>query len=117
MLCNPHSQLLLSESISSINELSELMNKESLDEILAKLRKSAENDRIKKSINASQWGDEDKMKAVIASRYLNSIGKGENALELSVSLKDNFELPVGDEKKQSFEVPPYIREALTWLLQ
>lgn len=117
MLCNPHSKLLLSDSISSIKELSELMNKDSLNEILAKLRQSAENDRIKESINASQWGDEDKMKAVIASRYLNSIGKGENALELSVSLKDNFELPDGDEKKQSFEVPPYIREALTWLLQ
>ena len=87
------------------------------DEMLAVLRKSKENERIKTSIKNSTWSKEDKMKAVLASRYLNSVGKGENALELSVKLKENADLPDGDADKKDFIVPQYIKDALTWLLQ
>lgn len=93
------------------------MSQTRLQDMLDALRKSKANERIKDAINASSWSDEDKMKAVIASRYLNSVGKGENALELSVVLKDNFELEGDDPQKKTFVVPQYIQEALTWLLQ
>lgn len=81
------------------------------------MKKSKENDRIETSIKNSTWSDEDKKKAVLASRYLNSVGKGENALELSVKLKENYDLTDGNANKKDFVVPQYIDEALTWLLQ
>lgn len=49
-------------------------------------KKSKENTRIVKSIKANtkpDWTVDNKIKALIASRYLNSVGKGENALELA----------------------------------
>lgn len=116
-LCNPKLELLLTESIENQAELKKLMSQTRLQDMLDALRKSKANERIKDAINASSWSDEDKMKAVIASRYLNSVGKGENALELSVVLKDNFELEDDDPQKKTFVVPQYIQEALTWLLQ
>lgn len=116
-LCNPKLDLLLTESIDNQMELKKLMSLTNLQDILDTLRKSKVNTRIKDAVNASSWNDDDKMKAVIASRYLNSVGKGENALELSVVLKDNFELADGNPQKKTFVVPQYIQEALTWLLQ
>ena len=116
-LHNPKSELLITESINNQNELRKLMSKTRLQDMFGSLRDSDMNKRIKGAINASSWSEEDKMKAVIASRYLNSVGKGENALELSVVLKDNFELEDDDSQKKTFVVPQYIQEALTWLLQ
>lgn len=63
------------------------MSKESLADMIDEMRSSEENNRIVASVNLSSWSDEEKMKAIVASRYLNSVGKGENALELSVALK------------------------------
>ena len=115
-LYNPKSELLLTESIANQNELKKLMGKTNLQDMITELRKSEENAHIEESISKSDWSDEDKMKAIIASRYLNSVGKGENALELSVALMDNFELSDGDASKKKFIVPNYIHEALTWLI-
>lgn len=115
-LYNPKLELLLTESIANRNEIKTLMGKANLQDMLTELRESDENERIEESINNSDWYDEDKMKAIIASRYLNSVGKGENALELSVALMDNFELPDVDANKKEFVVPNYIKNALTWLL-
>lgn len=117
VLYNPKLELLLTESISNRRELKKLMSKDSLADMIAEMKGSEENNRIIASINLSSWSDDEKMKAIVASRYLNSIGKGENALELSVVLKDNFELADDDPQKKTFVVPQYIQEALTWLLQ
>lgn len=117
VLYNSKSPLLLTDSISNQDELKTMMEKDKLDEMLAVMKKSKENERIEASIKDSVWSEEDKMKAVLASRYLNSVGKGENALELSVKLKENADLPDGDANKKDFVVPQYINEALTWLLQ
>lgn len=80
------------------------------------MRDSEENSVIKTAIAASDWDDKEKCIAVIASRYLNSVGKGENALELCAVLTENFELADGDYSKKNFIVPTYIKNALTWLL-
>ncbi len=82
---------------------------------LAKLRISDENDRIIQSLEASSWSEGDKKKALVASRYLNSVGKGDNALELCNILEENL-LMVGEEKKP-FNVPQYIKDAIEWLIQ
>ena len=65
-----------------------LYEDKSVKEIEDLLGNSKENNRIKDSINKAndEWDDESKKRAIIASRYLNSVGKGENALELALSL-------------------------------
>lgn len=95
-------------------EIKELMTKNYSD-ALNKLRTSAENDRIAQSLEASSWDEEEKNKALVASRYLNSVAKGENALELCSILEENLLLPANERKP--FDVPQYIKDAIEWLLQ
>lgn len=52
-----------------------------------------------------------KEKAIIASRYLNSVGKGENALELATILQDKY-VEDSDVAVQEFHVPEYIKMQL-----
>ena len=111
---NPNCELLLTESVSNISEIKAMMAERDLSAMIGKLRKSDANTRIKTSIEASDWTVEEKRKAVLASRYLNSVSKGSNALELNVALMANLEKP--EAEKIEFHVPQYIAEALTWLL-
>ena len=116
-LDNPSSTLLLTESISNANEIEELMNmfnQKSVDDMLERLHDSMENNRIKTAIQKSKWEDYEKKKAIIASRYLNSVGKGENALELASLLKDNLLLKGTDDYKE-FIIPDYILNAIKWV--
>lgn len=111
---NPNCELLLTDSVSNISEIKAMMAERNLNDMIGKLRKSDANTRIKTSIEASSWTDEEKRKAVLASRYLNSVSKGSNALELNVALMINLEKPEAD--RIEFHVPQYIVDALTWLL-
>ena len=111
---NPNCELLLTDSVSNISEIKAMMAERNLNDMIDKLRKSDTNTRIKTSIDASGWTDEEKRKAVLASRYLNSVSKGSNALELNVALMTNLEKPEAD--RIEFHVPQYIVDALTWLL-
>lgn len=122
ILDNPSLKLLLTESIANKKELTELMNLYSsnatFSELINTLSNSHENNRIKESLKNtnSEWNEEQKKKALIASRYLNSVGKGENALELASVLKDNLELKNQDEY-QDFIVPEYIANAIEWVCE
>lgn len=117
MRFNPDLELLLTEGVNNQKEIKAMMG-QNYAGALEKLKKTGDkNKRIKASLEASDWGEEDKRKALIASRYLNSVGKGENALELSMALTENIELPDGDAKKKAFVVPDYIEEAIEWLLK
>ncbi|MCC3667463.1 ATP-dependent endonuclease, partial [Staphylococcus epidermidis] len=122
MFDNPSLKLLLTDSISNSQELAELMDhykKEvSLQELMEILPRSNENKRIIESLNETNdsWNEEEKKKALIASRYLNSIGKGENALELASVLKDNLESK-GQIEYEDFVVPKYIEDAIRWVCE
>ena len=94
---NEKCRLLLTPSLQNKDELVDLMTmieeNKPLDDMLVKLRESDENNRVIDSItksNEDSWNDEMKKKAIFASRYLNSVGKGENALELSSELRENL---------------------------
>lgn len=120
ILDNPSLKILITPAISNATELNDLMNiyskEKTLEELEKVLRSSDENKRIKKSLNEADksWSEDDKKKALIASRYLNSIGKGENALELASVLKDNLENK-GTDKYKDFFVPDYIAKAIKWV--
>lgn len=111
---NPNCELLLTESVSNSSEIKAMMKEQDVNEMMTKMRNSEANTRIKSSIEASEWTDEEKRKALLASRYLNSVSKGNNALELNVALMNNLDKP--EEDRNEFHVPRYIVEALTWLL-
>lgn len=86
-------------------------------DLLNGLSKSKENQRIIESIKSNtNLSDDEKKKAIIASRYLNSVGKGENALELCYALQENLEKK-GTADFKEFNVPPYIKSAIEELCQ
>lgn len=111
---NPNCELLLTNSVSNLKEIKAMMAEQDVKKMIGKMRNSETNTRIKTSIGASEWTEEEKRKALLASRYLNSVSKGSNALELNVTLMANLEKPETDRKE--FHVPQYIVDALTWLL-
>ena len=111
---NPNSELLLTDSVSNRDEIKAMMTELDVNKMMGKMRNSEANTRIKSSIDQSGWEDEEKRKALLASRYLNSVSKGSNALELNVTLMDNLEKPEAERKE--FHVPQYIIDALKWLL-
>ena len=88
-----------------------------LENLFKYLRTSRENTRICSSLKKllpEVWSDYEKKAALNASRYLNSVGKGENALELSSILQENY-LKNGTEDFQEFHVPKYIKDAIEWV--
>lgn len=122
VLYNPKIKILLTDSISNREELGKLMdcysNEESIENLKTLLHKSDENERIISGIEDKKldWSDDDKKKAIIASRYLNSVGKGENALELAYALKNNLDNK-DTEEYCDFIVPEYIQEAIRWVCE
>ena len=57
--------------------------------------------------------DENKRrKALVASRYLKSVAKGVNALELSNAILD-----LSEEERAKISVPSYIKEAIEWVIK
>ena len=122
LLCNPTLEILLTDSISNAEEIKDLMTlynmlgKTSKD-LLNRLTKSKENKRIIDSITANtSLSDDEQKKAIIASRYLNSVGKGENALELCYALHENLSKK-GSADFKEFIVPAYIKSAIEELCQ
>lgn len=124
-LHNPTLELLVTDSMKNPNEIKELMKcyreNKSISDFESQLNNSNENERIKKGIDATNWVDKkdddkkdhDKKKAIIAARYLNSVSKGENALELAYALEENQK----KEEPEPFHVPDYIKEAIKWICQ
>ena len=115
-LCNPDLELLVTESMSNQAEIKAMMGG---DYAKAKdnVKKQLKWNNIKAALDSTGWGDDEKRRHLIAARYLSSLSKGENALELCLALEENYELEAGDEHKKTFNVPPYIHEALEWLLR
>lgn len=117
---NPSLEILLTDTMSNIGELKKLMgfyrDGKPLSDFLNEIRSSDENKRIIESINLAGnalWNDEEKKKAIICSRYLNSVGKGENALQLSYILEENRQKAT----PENFVIPQYIQQALDWVCQ
>ncbi|WP_029285725.1 ATP-dependent endonuclease [Pedobacter sp. R20-19] len=129
-LNNVDSKILITKSISNKNELEDLLNMYALSkptaDLLGRLGKSGPKKELKDAISTlvdPSWSEEDKKKAIIATRYLNSVGKGENALELANLLEVNLGLPttapvgVTTPVQQAFNVPYYIKKAILWICQ
>ncbi|UOR04883.1 AAA family ATPase [Hymenobacter aerilatus] len=118
ILHNPSLQLLITDSTNNKGELINLMQcykqNKPLADYISCLRSSVENKRLEDGVASNMnWNDDQKKKAIIATRYLNSIGKGENALELAHILDKNFQ----QSTPEAFVVPTYIKDAIDWICQ
>lgn len=115
---NPSLKLLLSTSMSNVPELNRLMDlfdkENKIDELIKELSDSKENKRIEESLldDRLKLCDKDKKKHLIAARYLNSISKGEHALDLQYALEENL---LKKDNQEEFVVPEYIKDALEWI--
>ena len=115
-LCNPDLELLITESMSNQSEIKNMMGGD-YAQAKVKVKNNKKWDDVKTSIDNTDWEEDEKRRHLIAARYLSSLDKGENALELCLALEENFELEAGNEHKKIFNVPPYIHNALEWLLR
>jgi predicted ATP-dependent endonuclease of OLD family len=125
MISNPCQEFLLTESMSNCSEMQDLISlyrgDKSLNELIDKLSTSDTNTNIKNSLQAIPsdhhvWTQTELKKALIASRYLNSISKGEHALQLSIKLLKNLEIRPSEDYVD-LVIPNYIKDALEWICQ
>ena len=100
---------ILTDSMSNNDELKSMMLSKSFEDVKSKCKSKTLIDIYSKN---GTWEDLDKQKGLIAARYLKSVQKGENALELANAIMD-----LSDEEKKKIETPPYIKKAIEWLLE
>lgn len=110
---NPTCDILVTDSIRNGEELKKMfeMFKEGKtfeDLEIEHSKTGEENQRILTALKTCSVPN--KEKHLIASRYLNSLSKGENAFELANVLKENQV-----ENKVGFKVPEYIKSAIEWV--
>ena len=118
---NPSLKILVTQSTKNTSELYSLMDlyndpDSTVQQLIDELRSSEENTRIKIGITSSNLTDDEKKRSIIASRYLNSVSKGENALELAIALQNNL-FNKGSDAYVEVVIPTYIQEALEVLCQ
>lgn len=115
---NSRCKLIVVAEMNNADELKDLMDLSTLEQMKERLRDSKKNTALKEALDLNtSWDNDQKMKGLIAARYLNSVSKGENALALSVALEENYYKENSDPTKEEFVVPQYIIDALQWLLQ
>lgn len=115
-LVNPDLEILVTDSMSNKEEIKAMMGMD-YEHAKDRLKSSDKWNEVKGLLDGSGWTEDEKKRHLVAARYLSSVGKGENALELCLALEDNYDLPEGAAEKKSFTVPPYIHQALEWLLR
>ncbi|WP_339193428.1 AAA family ATPase [Aeribacillus sp. FSL W8-0870] len=119
---NPTAEILITNSMSNKEEIKELMDLykkgKDLNKMFERISKSEENNRIIEALQNPnlKWAENDKKIALIAARYLNSVGKGVNALELAHVLQENL-TKKGTKEYVDFVVPDYIKEAIEWVCE
>lgn len=127
MLSNFGNDVLLTNSITNRDELSDLLNWYNVGrpivDLLNRMHESPAARSLRASleaINDPTWTEQERKQIILATRYLSSVGKGENALELATLLEENLVLPdvpanPGDKTRKDFNVPQYIQQAIQWI--
>jgi len=103
--CNPNNKNILVPSLMNLKELRNMIDSKTLEDALNECK----DDSLKSLYSSdSVWKDNNERRTgLIASRYLESLSKGINALELAEAI----------ERDDTFIVPKYIENAIKWVLQ
>lgn len=112
LLQNSTCELLVTESVSNANEIKKLMQlfkeDKSLEEMVKGLGKNKFSEEVRHLIELKRLTEDKETKqGLIASRYLNSIKKGEVAQELAEVVSLDVESKISP--------PDYIRRAIEWI--
>ncbi|RGY65158.1 DUF2813 domain-containing protein [Fusobacterium ulcerans] len=106
---------LITETMSNKEEIKKMMKKineeipdSELNKLISEMKSSKLKTLLEKYIEKSHCSSFEKAKHMLASKYLNSISKGEVAQDLALKLNKDTE---------KFNVPSYIKEALVWICQ
>ncbi len=94
-----------------------LRNQVDLQQVIDKINKGKFKDQMCKGIEKCDWDKEEKIKHILAARYLDSIDKGPVAQELSCVIADNLCNKDKDKKQFRINIPNYIKEAIIWICQ
>lgn len=122
MFVNPGCSLLISSISANVPELNQLITAFQAGRDIAFvesnniMHRSEENTRILNSLTTctgARWDEPTKFKALLAARYLNSVAKGGNALELSRNIQANLTAYTS----VPFTIPPYLQQAIEWTCQ
>jgi putative ATP-dependent endonuclease of the OLD family len=110
---NPNNNLITS-SVSNKQELMDLFQmvneNESLEKIIKRIRKSKFKSELQESFQSGVLMDNnDNKKAILASRYLLSVKKGEAAQEIA-----NL---ISIDEEDLISAPDYLSEAIKWISQ
>ncbi|NML59240.1 ATP-dependent nuclease [Chryseobacterium cheonjiense] len=129
MLSNLQNDILLTRSISNKDELNDLIQwyndgRPEVD-LLNRMRDSPASRTFRAALEGladNTWTQQERKEVILAFRYLSSVGKGENALELATLLEENLLLPEmavnpEDKTRKIFNVPDYIQQAIHWICQ
>jgi predicted ATP-dependent endonuclease of OLD family len=111
---NPTCGLLLTDNLAKKDVLQDLMQAFKEGKNLPDMLSISDFGEIGSSLIHSSWSEEDKKKALIAARYIQSVengpGKGEHALILDYQLRQNL-----IDKTEVFNVPSYIESAIKYV--
>lgn len=117
MFYNTTSDILIVDSLANTNQLLKLIKigkfNDKAKEVIEKSKNTTIKERLLPALEKIDWHIDIKYKSLLATRYLSSLGKGENALELRLKLEDNLE----SEKPLDLNIPSYINEAIEWIIQ
>lgn len=120
ILENSESTELITDLVTNGDEIKRMMNglKEgkNLTSIFGLLRTGKFKTKIISEIEACDFEENEKIKHVIASRYLYSVNKGSVAQELAYLLSENHKRE-SEDTHFDFTIPQYISEAIKWICQ
>lgn len=112
---------LITNSVANKKEIKTMMgiyheniSEVELEEIIGLIRKGSFKDLLNRHSEWLKPNPAMNAKHIIASRYLNSVKKGEVAQELSFVISNSME---EKDENMSFQVPTYISEAIKWICQ
>ncbi|MEK4444118.1 MULTISPECIES: ATP-dependent nuclease [unclassified Niallia] len=111
---NYTNDILVTSSISNSNELKELFKmvdrEEALEEMISRIRKSKFKTELLESVENGVLKDSKENRiALLASRFLLSVKKGEAAQEMAYL--------ISNDEENLISPPDYIREAIKWISQ
>ncbi len=124
VLANPCCDFLITDSLHNSAEIADLMNSYNDDKSIMEMLEilsdtGVESKRIRDGmlkLKTGDWEEGEIKKHLIAARYLNSVNKGENALEIASKLEEKLgNLKEGE--NVAFNVPNYIKDALLWITE
>lgn len=119
ILANPDAKELITDSVSNADEIKNMMDGFKQKKNINSIIRLIENENFKKNISTAMkkcdFNEREKIKHIIATKYLNSVKKGSVAQELAYLLSETHEKEAPSHFE--FNIPLYISEAIKWICQ